>query len=251
MSLPERVAAPGPGVIDSDPKIRELAERVADAVARKSGSYEYPYLRRGYMMQLREIEAAVLREVIACTGGSLKGRTVLDIGCGAGGWLREFIKWGAAPESLWGLDALEDRLDEARSKCPRGVNLILGDAARLEFFSDRSFDLVMLFQCMSLVLDDEVRMRVAAEALRVLKPGGAILWYDYRYQRPGMCDLLRPIRRRELHRYFPDCEIRLRSVLPLPPVSRCLAEIWPPLWHLFRIIPPLRVCYVGMIARRG
>ncbi len=116
----ERLAALERAAIDFDGEVHALADRVARAVAKRSASHNYPHLKRGYMMQFREVEAAVLREVSRCSGGSLSGRKILDIGCGPGGWIRKFVEWGAAPESIFGIDALADRLDEARMKlCAR------------------------------------------------------------------------------------------------------------------------------------
>ena len=57
-------------------------------------------------MQFQEIERAVSDDLRQCTGGDLSEQRVLDIGCGAGGWLLEFVKWGAKPGNLVGIDAL-------------------------------------------------------------------------------------------------------------------------------------------------
>ena len=234
--------------LESDPDIVALADRVGQAVARRAESYEYPWLDRGYMMQLREAEAAVLRHISESTGGSLRDRRILDLGCGAGGWIRELVLWGAEPELIYGVDALADRLEEARHKVAPGVNLILGNAAKLDF-ADHFFDLILIFQSVTMITEERIRVAVASEALRVLKPGGAILWYDYRYQRPEMRGLQRPVNKRDLRRWFPGCRLNLQSILAFPPISRRLARIWSPLWYLLKIIPPLQTCYVGSIVK--
>lgn len=229
--------------------VAALQKRVSCAVEKRRASYRSPRLRRGYMMQFQEIERAVIDEVRTCTGGDLSSQQILDIGCGAGGWLREFVKWGAKPANLVGVDALHERIDEARAMCPADIRLICGSAEKLEF-DDESFDLIMIFESMSLILEQEVRERVAAEAVRVLKRNGAILWYDFRYQRPEMKGLLAPVTEPQLRRLFPGCELRLKSIHPFPPISRRLAEIWRPAWYLLDIIPPLRTCYVGTITKK-
>src|SRR5690348_822358 len=116
-----------------DAAVSTMVKNVRIATSRKSASYHFPWLRPGYMMQFQEIERAVLGEIRRCFGSSLHGLKVLDIGCGSGGWLREFIKWGAQPESLYGIDAIEERIAEARRLTPAGVRLILGNAVSLEF----------------------------------------------------------------------------------------------------------------------
>ena len=226
----------------------DISELVNRAVANKAKSYDYPWLRRGYMMQFLEIERATVETVSKCTGGTLKERKILDIGCGAGGWIREFVKWGARPEDIYGIDAMASRIAAAREGNAPGVNLICGNAERLEF-ADETFDLIMLYQSMTLMLEDAPRRRVAAEALRVLKPGGAVLWYDYRYQRPDMKGVLRSTGKHEIKRLFPGCEYRLKSIHPFPPISRRLAGFWMPAWYLLGIFPPLRTCYAGAIIK--
>jgi SAM-dependent methyltransferase len=71
-------------------------------------------------------------------------------------------------------------------------------------FADESFDLVTLFECLCIMTDSGTRMRMASEALRVLKPGGAFLFYDFRYRRPGLGDVLRPLRSMRLSNCSPD-----------------------------------------------
>jgi SAM-dependent methyltransferase len=202
------------------------------------------------MMQFQEIERAVLMEVSRHLRGSLHGLRLLDIGCGEGGWIRQFIHWGARPELIFGIDAIEERIAEARHLTPAGVTLICGNAADLQF-ADESFDLVMLFECLCIMTDSATRMRMASEALRVLKPGGAILFYDFRYGRPGLGDVLRPLRKYEIKQLFPGCDFRLRSIHPFPPLSRKLAGITPAAWHLLNLVPPMRTSYVGTIKKRS
>lgn len=226
----------------------DIAERVRIATWRKRDSYAYPWLRRGYMIQFREIEYAVLKEVRRCTGGSLAGCRILDIGCGVGGWLREFVKWGADPESLYGIDAMPERIKEARKLSPRGIHLICGNATELEF-PDESFDLIMMFQSMCLMLDDNSRQAVAKQSLRVLRPGGAILWYDHRYRRPGLGDVLRPVSRKEIRRLFPGCKYHIKTIHPFPPLARRLTAISPLAWSALNLFPPLRLSYFGSIRK--
>lgn len=225
-----------------------LEARVGDAVRKRSEAYQSPWLDRGYMCQFQEIERAVVDELRRFTGGNLDGRKVLDIGCGSGGWLCEFVKWGARPADLVGIDALPDRLKEAREKCAPGVKLVRGAAENLEF-GDETFDIIMLFQSLTLMLDPALRQRVAAEALRVLKPKGVILIYDYRYDRPEMKGLLSAVTQDDIRRVFSGCLVNIRSIHPFPPLSRRLARIWRPAWHLLNVFPPLRTCNFAIVSK--
>ena len=226
----------------------DVRDRVLRSVGSTPKSYDYPWLQRGYMMQFLELERAVAEEMRKVTGGSLQDRAILDIGCGNGAWLCEFVKWGALPEQVTGIELLPDRAAQARELCPAKVNIVCGDAAQMDF-PDASFDVVTLFLAMCMMYEDELRHRVAAEALRVLKPGGSILWYDYRYQRPDQKGLMRSTRKGEIKRLFPGCEYHLRSIHPFPPLSRRLASVWPSAWNLLNLIPPLRTSLVGSIIK--
>jgi SAM-dependent methyltransferase len=97
--------------------------------------------------------------------GDLRGRRVLDIGCGTGVVLgllmRDFDVQGV------GLDASSKMIDAARRELPEVAEFHIGSAESLPF-ADATFDAVL----MRLVVHLIDRPRAFAEALRVLRPGG-------------------------------------------------------------------------------
>lgn len=111
-------------------------------------------------------------------GIELAGRRVLDIGCGIGGPAFALVrKYGA---EVTGID-LEPQLIARATK--RAEELGLSD--RTEFrtvtlgdlpFPDRSFDLVFTSGALT---QTEDKASIAAECLRVLKPGGMLTCYDW------------------------------------------------------------------------
>ena len=115
---------------------------------------------------------------------ALQSKSILEVGCGTGQWLRDFVKWGAQPEKLAGIDLLADRLSTAQQLCPPGVRIQCADAAQLPF-ADAVFDLVFQSTVFTSILDSELRHRVAAEMMRVLKRDGVIVWYDYHLNNPS------------------------------------------------------------------
>lgn len=186
------------------------------------------FLRHG---QERALLAALRR------GGllPLAGRRILEVGCGEGRWLRLFVELGARPPDLAGIDLEEERLDRARAQLQQ-ADLRAGDAARLPW-ADASFDVVFQSTVMSSILDPPVQEMVAAEMLRVLRPEGAVLWYDFRVDNPRN-ENVKGIRRRRLRRLFPGCRAQLRRVTLAPPIARRLV---PFSWTLACLLESLRL----------
>lgn len=147
--------------------------------------------------------------------------SIADIGCGGGQWLLEFLQWGAVAANLHGIDLLADRISSARERLS-GVDLRCGDARNLPW-SDRSFDLVTQFTVFSSIPDRGIQAAVASEMLRVLRPGGRILWYDCRYSNPSRA-AVRGLNRNDIRKLFPACAVEFTSTTLLPPLARAVAR---------------------------
>jgi SAM-dependent methyltransferase len=99
--------------------------------------------------------------------GDLRGRRVLDVGCGTGtlaAWLSEH-----AAAKVWGVDPSPEMLEVARTKVPRGVALKEARAESLPF-KDGWFERAV----MTLVVHHLDRAQAFAELRRVLGAGGRI-----------------------------------------------------------------------------
>jgi SAM-dependent methyltransferase len=92
---------------------------------------------------------------------------VLDVGCGAGAFLRLVAKRGARP---FGVDASEALIELARHRLP-DANLLVGDMEALPY-EDGTFDLVTGFNSFFFANDIVVALR---EAGRVAKPGAPVV----------------------------------------------------------------------------
>jgi SAM-dependent methyltransferase len=99
--------------------------------------------------------------------GDLRGRRILDVGCGTGR-LAEALA-AEARAKVWGIDASAQMVAVARASVPAGVGIRQGDATALPF-RDGWFDRVT----MSLVVHLLDRPRAFAEARRVLGGGGRL-----------------------------------------------------------------------------
>jgi SAM-dependent methyltransferase len=222
-------------------------ERIRSAYAARKGESCYAESLAG-RFQVQERERHVLRLLDRYQLMPLAGKTILEVGCGTGKWLRDLIAWGADPETLFGVELLQGSAARARRLCPQSVRIECGNAVALSFGSN-SFDLVLQSTVFTSVLDQDMKQAMAAEMLRVLKPNGIILWYDFFLRNPAN-PYVRPVTNRELRRLFPDCSFDLRRVSLAPPLTRWLApRAWPVCAVLSRM-PLLCTHYLGAIRPR-
>jgi ubiquinone/menaquinone biosynthesis C-methylase UbiE len=175
----------------------------------------------------------------------LENRRVADIGCGSGRWLLEFAQWDAT--ALAGIDLDDSRINLAKERFP-SADLHAGDARHLPWQND-SFDVVSQFTLFTSILDNTVKKQIAQEMLRVVKPGGVILWFDFRYNNPRNSHVS-AISSSEIRSLFPNCDVRLRSVTLAPPIARPLVPVSWIAASLLEKIPFLRTHYLGIIRKR-
>lgn len=200
----------------------ELEEmRIKSAYALRQRLSLYSWFNPGYLFYIQELERRILSLIRAQGYDVLNDKKILEVGCGHGNWLREFIKWGASPNHMTGIDLLPDRIEKAQQLCPQGVSLRCGNASKLPFH-DNSFDLVVQFTVFSSMLDADMKKELAREMIRVLRKGGRILWYDFFVNNPRNPDT-KGIPKREIAQLFPDCRVELHKVSLIPPLSRMLA----------------------------
>jgi ubiquinone/menaquinone biosynthesis C-methylase UbiE len=123
----------------------------------------------------------------------------------------------------------------------------VGSASQLPW-PDQSFDLVSQFTVFTSILDPALKQAIAAEMLRVLKPGGAVLWFDFRVNNPANPHV-RGIPAREIRSLFAGCHVELASALLAPPLGRRIAGWSWPLAELLHSFPFLRTHYAGLIRK--
>ncbi|MCI4350603.1 MAG: class I SAM-dependent methyltransferase [Thermoplasmata archaeon] len=132
--------------------------------------------------------------------GPVRGRDVLEIGCGAGRWLVALAGRAARPV---GLDLSRRRLDQARGEMRRArrrVPLVEGDAERLPF-ADATFDVVFCDWGAMTFCDP---LRTIPEASRVLRDSGRFVFATSSPWRV-VCQTFKPERMtRQLQRSYFD-----------------------------------------------
>jgi len=144
----------------------------------------------------------------------------LEVGYGRLGWLGELVAWGVAEPRLAGVELDGERAARAREVLP-AADLRVGDASSLPWPAE-SFGLVVASTVFTSVLEAATRRRMAAEIVRVLRPGGALLWYDFRVDNPRN-RAVRGIGRRQLRGLFTPLRGEIRSLTLAPPLARWVA----------------------------
>ena len=135
---------------------------------------------------------------ILVSKGDLRGRRVLEVGCGTGRLAAALAeRYGC---KVWGIDAEPEMIEVARERVPAGVGLRVGRAEDLGF-KDGWFERVV----MTLVLQLVHRPKALAEIFRVLEPRGifALTTFDYAHFEGYY-----------LNRFFPSFEARDKERFP-------------------------------------
>lgn len=172
---------------------------------------------------------------------------ILDVGCGVGHILRQFVDWGALPENVAGIELSEERVAKAKRQSP-DLDIRCGTGSALPW-PDESFDLVCQHTVFTSILDLELRRQVASEMMRVVRPGGAVLWYDFVFNNPSNPNV-RALRARDIRDLFPGFAGSLRRITLVPPVSKMLPRpLLPIAYPLLAILPPIRSHYLGLLVR--
>lgn len=225
--------------------IQRLREEYRARDERVENSERYSLSNLSYVFMLQQREWEILRLLRQNGLIDLKGKHILEIGCGKGAVLQDFVRYGAAPHKLFGVDLLFDRLMTAQHALP-SAQFANADGQRLPFPSEQ-FDLLLQFTAFSSILDPEIKNRMAGEMLRVLKPGGATLWYDF-WLNPTNPQTA-GIRLREIRQMFPGCTLSFRKITLAPPISRRLVPISKPLAILLESLRIFNSHYLVLIKK--
>lgn len=205
----------------------------------------YSFLRPDVCLGVQERQRVMLQLLRQHGVTDLAALHLLEVGCGTGGNLLEFLRMGCAPQHLAGIELLPDRYAQARHVLPAAVRLQQGDAL-LADVPHASQDVVLVSTVFSSVLDPDFQQRLAAAMWQWLRPGGAVLWYDFTYNNPRNPDV-RGVPLRRVQALFPQGRITARRVTLAPPLARTLVRVHPALYGLFNFVPWLRthlLCWI-------
>ncbi|MBM4289735.1 MAG: class I SAM-dependent methyltransferase [Deltaproteobacteria bacterium] len=196
----------------------------------KTALYGWDRLDSTYMAYRNEVAWVLAFKEVGFQ--DLSRLEILDVGCGSGRWLRMLVEWGADPQRLHGVDLLEDRISRARVLSPAAMTFRVGNAGHLDY-PDNTMDLAAASTVFSSILDPTIRLALAREMNRVVRPGGWIMLFDYAVSDPRNPDTT-GIRKKEIARLFPGLKLLHTFKLIFPP-------------PLLRLLPARLLCLAHLV----
>jgi len=218
--------------------VNDEADAVAGRYARRHDGDRYSALRPEVWQMLQERQRALLRRFAAQGITDLAPLRLTEVGCGSGGNLLEMLRLGFLPEHLTGIELLPQRHAQARHVLPPSTTLWLGDAVQSPV-APASQDLVLQSTVFSSLLDDAFQQRLADAMWSWLKPGGAVIWYDFAVDNPRNRDV-RGVPVARVRSLFPQAALAVDRVTLAPPIARRVCRWHPALYAVFNVLPLLR-----------
>ncbi len=200
-------------------------ERIREVYKRREGSvdalrytpFDPAHLLLHHSRQRAFVEVLKSREI-----HTLQGLKILEVGCGAADILIEYLAFGAKSSDLYGVDLQMGELVLGRMRSPN-LRLLCADGCRLPFRSG-SFDLVTQYTVLTSILEGNIRQLLASEMVRVLKPDGLIISYDFWPDNPRNSEV-RGLKLAELKELFPGSRFEIRKIVLAPPIARRVAPV--------------------------
>lgn len=225
------------------------AQAVAERYARRTAPDRYSLLRPDVWQTVQERQRALLQMLVRHGATDLPALRLTEVGCGAGGNLLELLRLGFDPKHLQGLELLPERHAQARAALPAGTTVCLGDATQAQV-APGSQDLVLQSTVFTSLLDDAFQQRLADTMWHWVKPGGAVLWYDFTLNNPRNPDV-RGVPLARVRQLFPQARVDARRVTLAPPLARAVCRVHPALYGLFNSLPWLRSHLLVWLGKPG
>ena len=207
----------------------------------------YSFFNPAALYAQQERQRAMIGAMVRHGIVDLEDVKLIEVGCGDGGNLLEWLRLGCRPERLAGIELLAERHACALEKLPSAVRLTLGDASEVHVEA-QSQDIVYASTVFSSLLDDAFQQRLADVMWSWVKPGGGVLWYDFTMNNPRNPDV-RGVPLKRIRTLFPAGRVSAQRITLAPPIARRVTRLHPSLYTLFNAIPLLRTHALVWIAK--
>lgn len=177
---------------------------------------------------------------------NIKDKEILDIGCASGNKTEDLMNLGFQSEKIFGIDIRKNSIKNAKIKYPNS-NYFYMDA-RNTLFPNEKFDFINVFTLFSSILDKKNQLKVSKEIIRILKPGGFIIFYDIRYKSPFNKNLIE-IKKKRINSLFPEMKKKIKTITLLPPIARNMGSLTRFLYPFLSKISFIRTHYLGLIQK--
>lgn len=218
---------------------------LAERYARRSVGDRYSMLRPEVWHGVQERQRVMLSLFRDLGWKDLADLTLTEVGCGTGGNLLDFLRFGLSAQNMCGIELLPERVAAARRSLPALLAVHEGDANSVDI-APKSQDVVFQSVVFSSLLDDGFQYALASRMWQWVRPGGGVLWYDFIYNNPRNPDV-RGVKVKRIRELFPEGQIHVWRLTLAPPISRVVARLHPSLYTVFNIFPFLRthvLCWI-------
>jgi len=236
----QRRQAVGPPLMTTP--LSDEAVAVAARYARRGGEdrQRYSLLNPAVMLAHQERQRAIAALLVRLGWTELRDLRLVEVGCGTGTNLVEFLRLGFQPEHLSGIELLDDSATRARAVLPAAVRILVGDAAAMKnSIPPVSQDIVYQATVFSSILDDRFQAELASTMWSWVRPGGGVLWYDFTVGNPSNPDV-RGVPIRRVRQLFGDAAMTVRRLTLAPPLGRMAVRIHPMLYSALNAFRPLK-----------
>lgn len=200
----------------------------------------YSLLNPAVMLAHQERQRAIAALLVRLGWTELRDLKLLEVGCGTGFNLVEFVRLGFVPEHLSGIELLGDSAARARAVLPDSVRILVGDAAVMKSsIAPASQDIVYQATVFSSILDDRFQAELASTMWSWVRPGGGVLWYDFTVGNPSNPDV-RGVPVHRVRQLFSDAAMTVRRLTLAPPLGRMAARLHPMFYSALNAFRPLK-----------
>ena len=211
------------------------ADAVKARYARRHGDERrYSPLNPAVLFEIQGRQRAMASLFLKLGWRDLATVRLLEVGCGTGENLLDFLRFGFRPELLQGIELLPGSVERARAVLPAAVKVACGDAMgpAASSVGPSSHDVVYQSTVFSSLLDDAFQKRLADRMWGWVRPGGGVLWYDFVVNNPRNPDV-RGVPVARIRQLFPHHgRLQVRRLTLAPPIARTVTRWHPMLYPL-------------------